>query len=153
MTTIHLKTQIKVPIDQAFDLARNIDFHIKSSEKTSEKAVSGRTSGAIELGETVTWKGKHFGIYWTHKSLITVLNYPNNFTDEMIRGNFKTFKHQHIFVPTHLGTEMIDILEYETPYGILGRLFDTILLKKHLTSYLISRNQSIKLHLETKKKD
>ncbi|WP_103071033.1 SRPBCC family protein [Aquimarina sediminis] len=150
MTTIYLKTLIKAPIDQTFDLARSIDFHIKSSEKTKERAIAGRTSGLIELKETVTWQAKHFGVSCIHKSLITALEYPNNFTDEMIRGHFKTFKHQHIFNKTHSGTEMIDIVEYETPYGVLGRLFDIILLKKYLITFLTTRNQAIKLHLENK---
>jgi ligand-binding SRPBCC domain-containing protein len=150
MTTIQLTTQIKSPVKKVFDLARSIDFHIISAEKTKEKAIAGRTSGLIELGETVTWRGRHFRIYLIHKSIITAYEYPNNFTDEMIKGCFKTFKHQHIFYKTTYGTEMIDILEYETPYRVLGELFDNLILKKHLTQFLTARNQSIKLHLESK---
>ncbi len=150
MTIIQLTTQIKTPVKKVFDLARSIDFHVLSAEKTKEKAIAGRTSGLIELGETVTWRGQHFGIYLIHKSIITAYEYPNNFTDEMIKGCFKTFKHQHIFHKTTFGTEMIDILEYQTPYRILGKLFDNLILKKHLTQFLTARNQSIKLHLESK---
>ncbi|WP_106792536.1 SRPBCC family protein [Aquimarina sp. Aq78] len=150
MTTIRLTTQIKAPVKKVFDLARSIDFHMISAEKTKEKAIAGRTSGLIELGETVTWRGQHFGIYLIHKSIITAYDYPNNFTDEMIKGCFKTFKHQHIFHKTPSGTEMIDILKYEIPYGILGIFFDNLILKKHLTQFLTTRNQSIKLHLESK---
>jgi ligand-binding SRPBCC domain-containing protein len=69
----------------------------------------------------------------------------------MVKGCFKTFKHQHLFHKTSSGTEMIDILEYETPYGVLGKLFDNLVLKKHLTQFLTARNQSIKLYLESKK--
>lgn len=150
MTTIRLTTQIKNPVKEVFDLARSIDFHMVSANKSKEKAIAGKTSGLIELGETVTWRGQHFGIYLIHKSIITEYESPNNFTDEMVKGCFKFFKHQHIFYKTAFGTEMIDILEYETPYSILGKLFDNLALKKHLTQFLSARNQSIKLYLESK---
>ncbi len=144
MSRIHLKTQIKAPIEQVFNLSRSIDFHIKSSEKTKESAIAGRTNGYIELGETVTWRGKHFGIYWTHQSLITSFQYPTYFTDEMIKGYFKNFKHQHSFLKTNIGTEMIDIIEYEIPYNMLGKILDQLLLKKYLIQFITTRNHTIK---------
>ncbi len=152
MTTIKLKTYIKAPIEDVFNLSRNIDFHVISAKQTNEKAISGRTCGLIGLNETVTWKGKHFGMYLTHQSKITSFVSPISFTDEMIEGNFKSFKHQHIFRGTSFSkTEMLDILEYETPFRILGKIFDRLILKRYLTRFLTLRNQSIKLHLEKHK--
>lgn len=148
MTSIHLETQIKAPLQKVFDLSRSIDFHIQSASQTNEKAISGRTSGLIKLGETVTWKGKHFGLYLTHKSKITDLDSPMTFTDEMVSGHFKSFKHQHIFTKTTSGTTMIDILQYETPYGILGAIFNKLWLKKHLVKFLSVRNMYLKQNLE-----
>ena len=63
MTKIKLQTKIKAPIETVFNLSRNIDIHLLSTSQTNEKAVAGKTSGLIELNETVTWKGKHFGFY------------------------------------------------------------------------------------------
>jgi len=148
MTTIQLSTVIQAPLENVFDAARNIDLHMNSAKKTKEKAIAGRTSGLIDLYETVTWKGKHFGMYLTHQSKITSLKYPTYFIDEMISGHFKKFKHQHVFKETSTGTEMIDILEYNTPYGFLGNIFDRLILKKHLTTFLTSRNQFIKIETE-----
>ena len=39
---------------------------------------------------------------------------------------------------------MKDQLQYETPFGILGKLFDVLLLKKHLTNFLLERNKVLK---------
>ncbi|MBQ4821498.1 SRPBCC family protein [Aquimarina sp. MMG016] len=151
MSLIQLRTLIKAPIEEVFDLSRNIDFHINSAKQTKEKAIAGRTSGLIGLHETVTWRGKHFGIYLTHQSKITDFEYPNRFTDEMVKGHFRSFKHQHIFKDSETGTEMIDILEYKTPYGFWGYFFDTMMLKRHLTQFLQNRNSFIKSSLENKK--
>ncbi|WP_299258033.1 SRPBCC family protein [uncultured Aquimarina sp.] len=148
MTKIELCTLIDAPLATVFDAARNIDLHMSSAKRTKEIAIAGKTSGLINLYETVTWKGKHFGLYLKHQSKITSLKYPTFFIDEMIHGHFKSFKHQHIFKETITGTKMIDLLEYETPYGFLGRFFDRFFLKNHLTKFLSTRNQHIKTETE-----
>lgn len=80
----------------------------------------------------------------THKSRITEFVAPYYFVDEMENGRFQSFRHEHHFVVENGITIMTDILHYETPYGIFGKLFDWLLLKKHLTKFLIERNQFIK---------
>ncbi|MCG9794012.1 SRPBCC family protein [Flavobacterium algicola] len=62
MTTIQLSTVIKAPIQIVFDYALNIDTHQQSASKTSEVAIAGTPHGLINKGETVTWRGKHFGL-------------------------------------------------------------------------------------------
>ena len=144
MTTIIVTTKIKAPIETVFDIARNIDIHQLSAVKSNEKAIDGKTSGLIELNETVTWSGKHFGLQLLHKSRITHFKFPSYFVDEMEEGHFKSFKHEHFFQVENEFTVMIDRLEYETPLGILGLLFDKIILKKYLTNFIKTRNKILK---------
>ncbi|MEM6685040.1 MAG: SRPBCC family protein [Bacteroidota bacterium] len=148
MTTIHLKTTIKAPIQTVFDLARDITEHENSSKNTREKAIAGVTAGKINLGETVTWRGKHFGFYIKHKSLISEMESPTFFVDEMVKGMFKSFRHEHIFQTTDHNTIMIDKLSYEVPYSIFGRLFNVLILKSYLTKFLLERNAHIKQRAE-----
>ena len=144
MTTIHLITKIKAPIETVFNNSRNITIHIETASKTNEKAIAGITSGLININETVTWRGKHFGIFLQHQSKITQMQFPNHFTDEMLKGSFKTFKHEHTFTHKNGTTTMKDKLMYETPFGIFGKLFDKIVLEKYLTNFFLVRNQSLK---------
>ena len=144
MTTIYLETKIKAPKKIVFDASRDIDIHQKSASKTSEKAIAGITSGLINLNETVTWRGKHFGFYLTHKSRITAMNFYGYFVDEMEKGKFKYFKHEHFFEEQNGITIMKDKLQYETPFGIFGELFDILFLEKHLTQFLLERNKTLK---------
>lgn len=148
MTTIHLRTEINAPIQTVFDLNRNIDIHKLSTSRSNETAIAGTTSGLINQGETVTWRGKHFGIYLTHKSLIPEMEFPNYFIDEMIEGRFKKFKHRHDFVEQGNKTIMIDTIEYQTPFGIFGKTFDKLFLKNHLTKFIQERNDFIKVTAE-----
>ncbi|MNX44385.1 hypothetical protein D3C86_748690 [compost metagenome] len=144
MTTINLTTKIKASKQTVFDASRNIDIHQQSASKSNEKAIAGTTSGLINLNETVTWRGKHFGFYLTHKSRITAMRFYDYFVDEMERGKFKTFKHEHFFEEENGITIMKDKLQYETPFGIFGELFDILFLEKHLTQFLTERNKTLK---------
>ena len=150
MTTIHLITRINAPIETVFELSRNIDVHMQSASPSNEIAIAGIVSGPISLGETVTWRGKHFGFYFTHKSRITAMEIPGYFVDEMEKGKFKTFRHEHIFTTENSVTVMTDKLQYDTPFGIFGNLFDYFLLEKHLTEFLLKRNEMLKMLSENK---
>lgn len=148
MSTIHLTTTINADIHKVFDLARDIDLHQKSTFKTHEKAIAGKISGLIEKGETVTWRAKHLGFYQTHTSKIIEMQKPHHFTDIMLEGMFKSFKYKHIFKTNANKTVMIDILEFESPFGIIGKLFNHFFLKKYMTNFLLERNKLIKTTAE-----
>lgn len=148
MTTIKLTTEINASIQLVFDINRNIDIHKLSTSKSNETAIAGVTSGLINKGETVTWRGKHFGIYLTHKSLIPEMEFPNYFIDEMVEGRFRKFKHLHTFSEKNGKTIMMDKIEYETPFWIFGKIFDKIVLKSYLTNFIKERNTFIKKTVE-----
>lgn len=149
MPEIQFRTVIKADIRTVFDLSRDIDFHQNSVSETNEKAIAGRTSGLIEEGETVTWRAKHLGIYQTLTTKIVAMNKPCHFTDIMQKGAFKSLKHQHIFRQEGENTIMTDIFEFQSPFGIIGNIFDEIFLKSYMKRFLLMRNEHIKIAAET----
>jgi len=152
MPTIRLKTLINADIETCFNLARSIDLHLESTKQTGERAIAGRTSGLIELGETVTWSARHFGIRQTLSSKITQMQTPVSFTDEMIEGAFKSFKHEHYFANENGQTVMTDIFTFQAPLGWLGQLADRLFLTRYMTSLLLKRNEVIKAVAEVDKR-
>jgi ligand-binding SRPBCC domain-containing protein len=144
MTRIELTTEIHAPIERCFDLARSIDLHVRSASHTGERAIAGRTSGLIELGETVTWRARHFGIWQTLTSKIVELDRPRSFTDVMVQGAFKSFRHDHLFHAIGDRTVMEDVFVFESPFGVLGRLADVLFLRRYMTRFLETRNAAIK---------
>ena len=151
MNTIKLKTEIYAPVQRCFNLSTSIDLHEISASKSKEQAIEGRTSGLIKLNETVTWKAKHFGLWHKMKILITEFEKPNYFVDEMIVGTFKSMKHRHEFVRNGNHTIMIDIFEFSSPLGILGKIVDKLIIKKYMSNFLKERNEVIKHFAETEK--
>lgn len=144
MPIIFLETYIDAPIEKVFDLARSIDFHVSSTKQTQEEAIAGKTQGLIELHETVTWQARHLGVTQKLTSKITEMQFPNHFTDVMLKGAFSEMKHIHEFKQENNQTLMTDLFYYKTPLGLIGRIIDFVFLTKYMKNFLIIRNAELK---------
>ena len=151
MASIHLTTFIAAPVERVFDLSRSISLHKISTAHTHERVTGGVLHGLINEGETVTWQAKHLYKERKFTSKVTAMQRPQSFIDEMINGDFKSFRHGHYFKPADNGTIMIDMLEFECPYGIIGKLFNQFYLKNYLEQLLLKRNEVIKDYAEGSK--
>jgi ligand-binding SRPBCC domain-containing protein len=141
---IRLLTKIAAPPDRVFDLARSIDVHQESMADTNERAIAGVTRGLMNLGDEVTWEARHFGIKQRLSVRITALERPTRFQDIMVAGAFKRMIHDHEFNSQPSATLMIDRFEFESPFGILGWLFDRIVLCSYMRRLLCRRNEVLK---------
>ena len=144
MPVIKLATYMNAPIEVVFDLSRSIDLHKISTGHTLEEAIAGKTSGLIEMDETVTWRARHFGVYQALTTKITSLNRPYQFTDEMASGAFKSFRHDHLFEERDGIVILTDVFDYKSPFGVLGRFADFLFLKSYMKRLLEKRNDIIK---------
>lgn len=151
MPKIELITEINSTIEICFDLSRSIDLHKISTAQTNEQAIAGRTSGLINLYETVTWQATHFGVKQKLTSKITAFERPNYFTDEQVKGIFKSIVHEHKFEKVGNMVTMQDIFEFHSPFGLFGKLFNQLILTSYMKRLLIKRNKIIKEFAETKK--
>ncbi len=144
MPIIRTSLFVEAPLQVCFDCSRNIDIHMESTSQTNERAIAGRTSGLIELGETVTWEATHFGIRQRLTSVITEFEAPYRFVDEMVSGAFKRFRHEHTFIEREGGTWMTDTFDYTSPLGPIGKLADVMILRSYMERLLVKRNEYIK---------
>jgi ligand-binding SRPBCC domain-containing protein len=147
-TSIFIKNTPEV----VFDLTRSIDMHIITTDGTGEKAIAGVTTGLIEMNETVTWQAKHLFKTRLFTSQITAFDFPNTFTDQMIKGDLKSFSHKHTFKRVDGGTLVTDEVNLQAPFGILGRIVMALFLKNYFKYFLTKRNKVIKEYAENKNK-
>ena len=149
MPVIVLRTRVAAPPSRCFDLARDVELHQRSTAASRERAVAGVTSGLLGLGDEVTWEATHFGIRQRLTSRISEFDPPNRFVDEMVRGAFARFRHDHQFLAADGGTEMVDIFDYTSPLGPLGRFADGLFLRRYMTTLLRERNAYLKRAAES----
>ena len=144
MPVIEISTHIAAPLERCFQLSLSVDVHTLSTAHTGEKAVAGLTSGIMQLGDFVTWRAKHFGIWQELTSKITEYQYPTYFCDEMQKGAFKSFHHEHHFSVEENYTLVKDVFSFRSPFGLLGKMANVLVLEKYMKQFLLQRNQAIK---------
>lgn len=150
MARIESRIHIAAPPARCFDLARSVELHTHSTAATEEHAVGGVTQGLLGLGEEVTWRARHFGVWQTLTSRITAYDRPRYFRDSMVRGAFRRFDHDHLFESTaDGGTLMRDVFDYAAPLGPLGRVAEWLFLSRYMRSFLEERNRLVKAVAES----
>ena len=145
---LRVETLIQAPLEACFDAARDMGLHCESARQTGERIVAGKSSGLLELGDEIVFEGTHFGVRQRLGSRITAMDPPAMFVDEMTQGVFASLCHTHEFASRDQGTLMVDILEWRSPLGILGRIADVLFVSRHMERFMHQRNSFLKSHLE-----
>jgi hypothetical protein len=140
-------TLIQAPIQRCFDLSRSVEVHLLSNVHSGEQALAtgGVTTGLIGLGDTVTWRARHFGVWQTLTSRVTVLEEPTFFQVTMVRGTFKSMQADHLYRELENGvTEMRDVFRVAAPLPLLGPVAEMLFLRRYMLALLRERNAVIK---------
>ena len=150
MATIELRIEIGAPRQRCFDLARSVELHVRSTAATGERAVAGTTAGLLALGDEITWRARHFGVWQSLAGRITAYDRPRHFQDTMLRGAFRRLRHDHYFDEAPGGgTVMRDVFVYAAPLGPLGWLTERLVLTAYLRRFLEARNRELKAVAES----
>ena len=72
------------------------------------------------------------GIPLKWKTRITSVIPNKSFTDFQEKGPYKLWNHHHEFIPNEKGVFMIDKVDYELPFGVLGNIAHALFVKKKL---------------------
>lgn len=145
MVQFERQTIIPLPPQEAFDLALDIDAHTGSMDRFGERATGGVTTGIIGHGQYVTWKARHFGVTWKMTSQITEWEPPVRFVDEQHAGPFRSFWHEHRFVPVEGGTRVDDLVRFTAPLGPLGRVAEALVLRWYVPRLIDVRNEFLRV--------
>lgn len=140
-STFTVETRSAHSTERLFEVSLSIDEHLGSMADSGEQAIGGVTTGAISLGETVTWRARHFGIWFTMTSQITEHDQPHRFVDEQISGPFRSFRHVHEYRETDRMTVMTDTITLASP--VFGRLAERLVLVPYLRRLIRQRNSHL----------
>lgn len=140
-----VETFIEASREKVFDLARDVDAHLRTSQATGERAVApGKTTGLLDLGDLVTFEGVHLGVRQRLTARVVSMERPVRFADEQVRGVFRRLRHVHEFEDRAGATLMRDTLEWTSPLGFLGVLADLLFVERHLRSFIFAKQQALK---------
>jgi len=80
-------------------------------------------------------------MHWT--SEIAVWEPPYRFVDNQLRGPYKRWHHEHTFVSENGGTRIGDHVDYALPFGILGQLVHTVMVRRDVENIFKFRQQRL----------
>lgn len=149
MARIELSLLVAAPPSRCFDLARSVDAHVHTTSATGERAIGARTAGLLGLGDEVTWRARHLGVWQELTSRITLFERPRHFRDSMVRGAFARFDHDHYFEAANGGTLLRDVFDYRAPLGPLGWLAERLFLTAYMRRFLVTRMRELKALAES----
>ncbi len=97
----------------------------------------------VREGTTIEYVLRWHGLPMTWKSRISEYEQGVLFADEMLRGPYKRWYHRHLFRAVEGGVEVRDVVEYELPFGPLGRAVHAAVVRRQLEGIFDHRQSAI----------
>jgi len=146
MKTYKLTGEIELPIqiDEAWDFFSNPNNLGRiMPNNMAFKVVEGATLPLYE-GQVIQYTVTPLPLFkTTWVSEINHINKPHFFVDTQLEGPYKLWHHKHFLEATEKGTKITDVVHYQVPFGILGRLLHPIIIKPKLNKIFEYRGQQI----------
>ena len=97
----------------------------------------------IRPGDRISYRLRVAGVPIRWVSRITEMIEREMFVDLQEEGPYALWHHRHVFRETNQGVEMIDDVDYELPFGILGKLGGSLFVKAQLSLIFDYRTRTI----------
>jgi len=139
------KFVVECDIDRAWKFYTNIKHLEVITPKIMNLKILKFQSEVLQQGSEVWLSAKLIISFKWHSKIISLHQYE--YLDEMIKGRFKMWKHKHKFDRIdEKKTQIIDEIDFELPYGYLGKLFENFVIKQ-LENIFLYREKTTKEHL------
>ena len=151
MVHIHITTFVEAPMQRVFDLARHFTVLKYALRDTPAAVSSGAANELFSSGDTVTFQSRNLGKTRTVTARITEMDGRTRFTEEQVKGDLRSYRHMHHFMPADNGTIMIDMIECEPPRDLLGSLAGDGALQRYVKKIVGRRIAEIRQYAESDK--
>lgn len=151
MPKIHVTTFINAPIERVFNLSRSLTLSKMAFKSAKEQLLSSSAANMVGAGETITLRAKHLGKTREITARVTDFTLPDGYTEEQIKGDLKSFRHEYHFKKVENGTIMIDLVEYDGPRDLAGSIAGKFFLKSYFENNVKKKNDLIRQYAESEK--
>ena len=131
----HLERRQIIPV--SLETAWNYFSTPRNLEEMTPPSLSFRIEwGGDEVmfpGQLIGYRVKVAPLIWVNwLTEITMVERGRAFVDEQRRGPYRLWHHLHRFTEVAAGTECLDRVTYELPFGPLGGLMRAVLVRRQL---------------------
>ena len=100
------------------------------------------------VGTIIDYQISLYGVPIKWRTEIGVYEPGVRFADTQVRGPYRYWHHLHEFRDVDGGTEMIDVVDYEVPLGVLGSLAKRLFVERNLKTIFDYRRDTIAHYFE-----
>jgi ligand-binding SRPBCC domain-containing protein len=149
-SVIECSCTIDAPIERVF--AFHLDTrHAAQIAPRGQRVLSVEGTFPLRLDSEVRLRVRQLPSPWAQTWLVRVvrLEDPALIVDELLRGPFPAWRHEHRFAELADGrTRLTDHVEYRLPAGALGRMANAIVVRRLLLGTFRSRQERTRALLE-----
>ncbi len=104
----------------------------------------------MKAGTRIDYKLTLHGIPMKWQTLIEEFVEGEYFVDLQLSGPYRLWRHRHEFRDVPGGTQMMDRVDYELPFGLLGRVVRRLFVRGSLERIFDYRSEAIAGHFKLK---
>jgi len=147
MKVYTLKTvqNLKISLDEAWSFFSDPNNLKKITPNHLGFHITNDIPDKMHPGMLITYKLspiKGFPVTWVTE--ITQVSEPNYFIDNQRFGPYSMWHHKHFFKEIEGGVEMIDLIHYVVPFGILGQIANSLFVRRQLNGIFAYRKKVLK---------
>ena len=142
--TLHKKQNLPISVEEAWTFLSNpANLKTITPEYMSFDIISG-VDRPMYPGQIIQYiVTPILGIKTKWVTEITQVKDQHYFVDEQRFGPYSLWHHKHFLKPIPNGVEMVDIIDYKIPLGILGQLVHPVLVAPKLKQIFEYRKQAL----------
>ncbi|HEX6643171.1 MAG TPA: SRPBCC family protein [Gemmatimonadales bacterium] len=106
--------------------------------------ILGASDSPVRLGTRIRYGLRLNGIPLRWESVISEFEPGRMFADEQVRGPYRYWYHRHLFREVDGGVEIEDHVEYELPFGLLGRVVHAAIVRRQLREIFAFRQDRMR---------
>ncbi len=129
--------------------------HIENLLNALPHSIKAETTGPVpkfEKGVEFEVRGTRYGVSLLWSGIIEDFEKDHYYIDRQIDGPFSLWIHTHKFEDHASGTLVTDLIEYDLPFGLFGKLLDDLYVRRELKKFFDFRHAQVKKFFESEEK-
>jgi ligand-binding SRPBCC domain-containing protein len=131
MPRIEMSSVIRSRVERVFDFFLDLN-NLRKISPTSVEIIEIHAPTPITEGCRFTIKARSGRMRVDWEGRIVRLERPTLIVDEQLRGPFSRFVHTHRFRDMGNYSMMIDEVDYEPRFGVIGRLANALVIRRQM---------------------
>jgi ligand-binding SRPBCC domain-containing protein len=130
---LETKQDLPISLNEAWEFFSNPKNLLKITPKSLGFEILSDLDSSIYASQIIQYKVTplpYFKTTWVTE--IMHVEDQSYFSDKQLYGPYKLWHHKHFFKEIKTGVQVIDIVDYVPPFGILGRILNPIIIKPRI---------------------